>query len=108
MRFFHSLLPLMASSLLSHLASAAGPCADFYARLPNVSRALCDEALLQPSQGRSVKGRILYTRDLPVNNPRRRVLVVGAMHGDELSSASMALHWIIFAQAAQKNQRFQK
>ena len=103
MRFFHLLLPLIASSLFSNLASAAGPCADFYARLPNVSRALCDEALLQPSQGRSVKGRILYTRDVPADNPRRRVLVVGAMHGDELSSASLALHWIKFAQAAQKN-----
>ena len=103
MRFFHFLLALIASHLFSNLASAAGPCAYFYARLPNVSRALCDEALLQPSQGRSVKGRILYTRDVPADNPRRRVLVVGAMHGDELSSASLALHWIKFAQAAQKN-----
>ncbi|EWS65064.1 murein peptide amidase A [Hydrogenophaga sp. T4] len=28
---------------------------------------------------------------------RIRVLVVGAMHGDELSSASVALHWIQLA-----------
>lgn len=100
----------MASGLLTNPARAAGPCADFYARLPNVSRALCDEALLQPSPGRSVKGRILYTRDVPVDNPRRRVLVVGAMHGDELSSASLALHWIKRAQsektASQTHWRF--
>ncbi len=92
----------MASCLLISPARATGPCADFYARLPNVSRALCEEARLLPSQARSVKGRLLYARDLPVENARRRVLVVGAMHGDELSSASVALHWIKFAQAAQK------
>lgn len=102
MRLFHLLLPLIVSGLLTNPARAAGPCADFYARLPNVSRALCDEALLKPSRARSVKGRILYARDLPVESARRRVLVVGAMHGDELSSASVALHWIKFAQAAQK------
>lgn len=102
MRVFHLLLALIASGLLANPARAAGPCADFYARLPNVSRALCDDALLQPSQARSVKGRVLYTRDLPVNNAQRRVLVVGAMHGDELSSASLALHWIKLAQAEQK------
>jgi protein MpaA len=102
MRLFHLLLPLIASGLVTNPVRAAGPCADFYARLPNVSRALCDEALLKPSEARSVKGRILYTSDLPVESARRRVLVVGAMHGDELSSASVALHWIKFAQAAQK------
>jgi protein MpaA len=101
MRLFLLLLPLIASGLFSSPARAAGPCADFYARLPNVSRALCDEALLQPSHARSVKGRILYARDVPAESARRRVLVVGAMHGDELTSASVALHWIKFAQAAQ-------
>ena len=102
MRLFLLLLPLIASGLVSNPVRAAGPCADFYARLPNVSRALCDEALLQASDARSVKGRILYTRDVPAESARRRVLVVGAMHGDELTSASVALHWIKFAQAAQK------
>jgi murein tripeptide amidase MpaA len=28
-----------------------------------------------------------------------RVLVIGGIHGDELSSASVALHWILLAQA---------
>jgi murein peptide amidase A len=52
---------------------------------------------LKPSVGRSVQGRTLYQRDVIAPEPRIRVLVVGAMHGDELSSASVALHWIQMA-----------
>lgn len=93
------LLPTLAAALvLATGAAGAALCDDFYARLPNVSRALCESAQLQASAARSVKGRIIYTRDLgPVAAPLR-VLVVGAMHGDELSSASLALHWLRLAQ----------
>lgn len=94
-----SLLALAAVLVMATGAGAAPLCDDFYARLPNVSRALCENAQLQASAARSVKGRIIYTRDLgPVAAPLR-VLVVGAMHGDELSSASLALHWLRLAQA---------
>jgi hypothetical protein len=55
---------------------------------------LCQAAHLQPTVGRSVQGRTLYERDVVAPDPKIRVLVVGAMHGDELSSASLALHWI--------------
>jgi len=93
------LLPTLAAALVLATGTAgAALCDDFYARLPNVSRALCESAQLQASAARSVKGRIIYTRDLgPVAAPLR-VLVVGAMHGDELSSASLALHWLRLAQ----------
>lgn len=93
------LLPALGAALVL-VTSAAGAalCDDFYARLPNVSRALCESAQLQASAARSVKGRAIYTRDVgPVAAPLR-VLVVGAMHGDELSSASLALHWLRLAQ----------
>ena len=81
-------------------AGAASVCDDFYARLPNVKRALCEDAKLQPDAARSVKGRPIYTRDIRPEEARLRVLVVGGIHGDELSSASVALHWIALAQAA--------
>lgn len=82
-------------------AQAAGrPCDEFYARLPNVSWALCQAVDLQPSEGRSVKGRTIYTRDIAHPQPQLRVLVIGGIHGDELSSASVALHWIRLAQGA--------
>ncbi|MDP2018110.1 M14 family zinc carboxypeptidase [Hydrogenophaga sp.] len=73
---------------------SAGPCVHLSARLPHMGRALCDAAGLQPTDGRSSQGRTLYVRDVVGPQARLRVLVVGAMHGDEMSSASVALHWI--------------
>lgn len=83
---------------LSVPAHAAAPCDEFAARLPNVKRSLCESAQLQPSAARSVKGRTLWTRDIKADNPTMRVLVIGAIHGDELSSASVALHWLKLAE----------
>lgn len=89
-------------SVCGQQAHAAAPCDEFVARLPNVKRALCDTANLQPSAAKSVEGRILWARDIkPDDNLRQaslRVLVIGGIHGDELSSASVALHWLRFAE----------
>lgn len=79
-------------------AQAAGPCAEFVRRLPNVSAALCSAAQLEPSKARSVKGVPLYVRDIEPKEAKLRVLVVGGIHGDELSSIAVALHWIRLAQ----------
>ena len=66
-----------------------------------MQRALCESAQLQPSAARSVKGRTIWVRDIQpdnaADNAAVRVLVIGAIHGDELSSASLALHWIRLA-----------
>ncbi|MCU0927187.1 MAG: DUF2817 domain-containing protein [Hydrogenophaga sp.] len=89
--------PLLAQSVTPAARSASGgsnPCTEFVARLPNVKSLLCNAAQLQPTEGRSVQGRTLYARDVIAPDPKIRVLVVGAIHGDELSSASLALHWI--------------
>jgi protein MpaA len=74
--------------------ATSSPCADWVSRLPNVRMPLCKAAELRPTVGRSVQGRTLYHRDVIAPDAQIRVLVVGAMHGDELSSASVALHWI--------------
>ena len=100
MRSCHSLFVLFATVLIASSVSAAALCDDFYARLPNVQRSLCEDAKLQANAARSVKGRTLYTRDIRPDDARLRVLVIGGIHGDELSSASVALHWIGLAQAA--------
>ena len=78
------------------LADVAGsdPCAELVARLPNVKAPLCEAAKLKPTVGRSVQGRTLYYRDVVAPEAQIRVLVIGAIHGDELSSAALALHWI--------------
>ena len=76
------------------VAFPADPCKDWGVRLPNVKPSLCAAAGLLPTEGRSHQGRTLFSRDVVAPDARVRVLVVGAIHGDELSSASLALHWI--------------
>ena len=101
----------------SATASPAGHCAEWARRLPNLSRALCEQATLVAPGAISVKGVPLYVRDvrspvaepvwrLPSSQPAkppkapRRVLVIGGIHGDELSSTSLVFHWIARAHHA--------
>lgn len=93
----------LAFSLITPFSIAAdarrlSTCAEFLRRLPNVTMAMCDAAKLQPSNAKSIKGRPLVTRDVEVEAPKLRVLVIGGIHGDELSSAAVALHWIGLAE----------
>ena len=74
------------------------PCDEFAARLPNVKRSLCESTRLAASGAKSVNGTPLWVRDIKPDNPTLRVLVIGAIHGDEPSSASLALHWIKLAE----------
>jgi murein peptide amidase A len=86
-------LAFMAAQALS-----APACSTFSKHIPNVSLSLCQSAQLVDSGARSVKGQAIYLRDLPRPDAKLRVLVVGGIHGDELSSASLALHWLQLAQ----------
>lgn len=88
---------LLAGPALRAAPVPANPCDRFVNRLPNASRALCEAAELRDAGARSVRGVPLYTRDVVSPGARLRVLVTGAIHGDELSSASVALHWIRLA-----------
>lgn len=100
------------------------------ARIPGIDRTQCMAAQLRPSGSRSYQGRALYLRDMPppvLMGPRDlshsshassdsdhvarggfasalRVLVVGAIHGDELTSAALALRWLALAQQTQQTQ----
>ncbi len=93
----------------AHNAPQPGACDLFLARLPGVGRPLCQDAQLVSSGSVSRQGRPLFWRDVlpapsasaPPGAPLR-VLVVGAMHGDELTSASLALHWIGLAEKARQ------
>ncbi len=92
------LFAVLAFSCLAGSVQSAEPCDEFVARLPNVKKPLCESAKLQPTTARSVNGRTLWVRDINPGNATVRVLVLGAIHGDELSSASMALQWIRMAE----------
>lgn len=81
-------------------ASAADPCDALVRWLPGLSTSACAAAQLQPAEGaRSVRGQPIYQRDVPVAAPRLRVMVIGGLHGDEMSGSSLALRWLALAQA---------
>lgn len=85
------------------IAASAGPaalCKDFASKIPNVSAQVCEAAQLQDTQARSVLNRTIWMRDIRPDDARLRVLVVGGIHGDEMSSSSMVFHWISLAQVA--------
>ncbi len=92
---FH--LPLCAILFIAVSAHSATPCNELSKKLPNVSLQLCLQAQLKDSGARSVKGQPIYVQDLPKPDAKLRVLVVGGIHGDELSTASLALHWLQLA-----------
>jgi len=99
-RFF--ILILVGPWGFAMAADALAPqrvCLDFAARLPNMKSTLCESTRLQDTQARSVRGRPLWARDLPADGSKLRVLVVGGIHGDEMSSVSLVFHWIALAQA---------
>ena len=77
--------------------TTAAACDSLMRRLPNVSRPLCLAAELEPGLGRSVKGVPLFTRDIRDQGAKLRVLVMGGIHGDELSAGSLAIHWMALA-----------
>lgn len=97
---------LLSGSSVSHATDLAR-CTELSRRLPNLTKALCDQAELQDTGAKSVKGFPLLQRDVkaPISEdpslargrpakPARRVLVIGGIHGDELSSTSLVFHWI--------------
>jgi protein MpaA len=94
---------LFAALLFSALATQTIACEEFYRKLPNVSKALCDSAQLQSSGEKSVEGRPILFRDIQADSSDLKVLIVGAIHGDEPSSATLAFHWLMEAQADTEN-----
>ncbi len=71
-------------------------CADLAKSVPGVTPAGCMAAALQPSDAKSVQGRALLFRDIPPKNgaPKVKILVLGGIHGDELTSSTLVFDWI--------------
>jgi hypothetical protein len=90
-------LVLLALAGLNCAPASARPCTELVGRLPNVSQALCESAQLRDTQARSVQNRALWSRDLAAADATLRVLVVGGIHGDEMSSSAVVFHWIRLA-----------
>jgi hypothetical protein len=69
-------------------------------RLPGVSQAECEKSALSPSGAASVQGFPILKRQLPAVRPVRdarapvRVLLLGGIHGDELTASAIVFNWM--------------
>jgi murein peptide amidase A len=93
------LIALCAVCMRANANISSQICKDYARQLPNVTVPLCERAQLHATGVRSVQGQQILMQDVKAANktPKLRVLVVGGIHGDELSSASLALHWMQLA-----------
>jgi hypothetical protein len=88
---------LALSLFYSSFGHSASLCSEYFNRLPNVTPIQCEAAKLQASDAKSVGGRALAMRDVQPEGAKLRVMVVGGIHGDELSSSAVALRWLKLA-----------
>jgi protein MpaA len=88
-----------ASFSIAVFADMASVCKDYSSRVPGLSAAQCESAGLQDMNGRSAKGRVLWGRDVGPADAQVRVLVIGGIHGDEMTSVSLVYHWLALAKA---------
>ena len=98
MRFYLIVANLLAMVSIASHAIPMRSCRDYAAKIPNVKAQLCETAQLQDMQARSVQGRPIWGRDIPSDDAHLRILVLGGIHGDEMSSSSLVFHWIEMAQ----------
>lgn len=117
--FLRSRRFVMLISCLLPLAAAAGEdwCAAIGKRLKSVPAAQCRALGLQAAPLKSAQGRALMLRDLPpavqklasqqhhkaagaagAAGRAPRVLVIGGIHGDELTSAALVFRWLPWMQ----------
>ena len=76
-------------------------CPRLIAPLPGIGVNDCRAALLQPSGASSVNGFPLLLRRLPASvQPARalRVMLLGGMHGDELTASAVVFKWLQWVQ----------
>ncbi len=76
-------------------AAVDGVCDQLAQRLTRFNAEQCRQDGFGPAGVTSQQGRPLLTRDFPPRNLRApRVLLLGAIHGDELSAASVVFQWV--------------
>lgn len=89
--------PVLATPIELPLATGEIACALIGGRLQSVGVEQCLDAGLQVAVGASAQGMPLLYRDYPATSRRttpKRVLMIGGIHGDELSSVSIVFQWM--------------
>lgn len=88
---------VLAVVAAANWAANARICRDYVSRIPGAGVDLCEAAGLTDLNVRSVQGRTVWGAEIAPANASLRVLVLGGIHGDEMSSVSLVYHWIAFA-----------
>ncbi len=83
-------------------------CALFSPRLSKQTLESCERASLQESGTFSVAKHPIYQQDVVSTPTKTKVLVIGGIHGDELTSVALAFYWLDLAKeiGAQTHWRF--
>ncbi|HEY5800303.1 MAG TPA: M14 family zinc carboxypeptidase [Burkholderiaceae bacterium] len=72
-------------------------CARLITRLPGVTNAECEQSGLKPTGAMSRKGMPILAREiLPLSSSKQplRVLLLGGIHGDELTASAIVFEWM--------------
>ena len=75
-------------------------CRRLVVRLPGITNPMCQRSELSPTGINSLQGFPLLARQIPAvkknghDHPPLRVLLMGGIHGDELTSASIVFRWL--------------
>lgn len=75
-------------------------CRRLVVRLPGITNPMCKRSELVPTGVNSLQGFPLLARQIPAvkseghTHPLLRVLLMGGIHGDELTSASIVFRWL--------------
>jgi protein MpaA len=97
---------VLANSISISAAQQTEWCKRLTARLPGVSIANCHDSGVAPTGATSNKGFPILARDIPAARPGKlstepvRILLLGGMHGDELTSASIVFQWMQLVKAS--------
>ena len=80
-------------------------CRQIGARLPGVSTDYCKKIGLQPGGGKSVRGQPLMLRHFkaaipPTSREPIRILLIGGIHGDELTASAIVFQWMQWMDSA--------
>ena len=99
--FLGAYLVLLTLSFALPAAAAPGTpdpnswCNDVTLAIPQIKLKPCVDAQLKPVSAKSVRGRHIMLREFkPEQKPAARVLVIGGIHGDELTSSSIVFRWL--------------
>jgi hypothetical protein len=90
-------------------AQQADWCKRLTARLPGVSAQACRNGGLAPTGAVSPKGFPILVRRIPAlksdrNIPAVRVLLIGGIHGDELTASAIVFQWLEWMQTSEAQQ----